>query len=839
MIVKRCWWLKLLRSISFLFIFLLSQFSLANISEEVNESVSPQYTCGGYENNFCPPFLEERIEYLSDTGFWDTQSPAQRCLAKEEFQPIQQFFDVNARELDAALHDSHLGYNGGSLANYGANCFEGRRGEIQDLADRFQSISENCRGRDIRNGTCDRSAIRSMSRELEPNIKVADNYLSHLKLRSAQEEALRSLNSIGSLLGESSPMPYECSNVAYPQTLELCRAIKSDHCGLKAQAAEARTQHLEFTKSVLKSYRAIELEKRELLRTRPGVTLESQEEYRQAINEYQELDTHLEQLLARAPWVTGEAFKDQLNMNSRQFNRLFEDGNEEEFNRLVQEGFDAQMRANRENLLEQMRDYTKSANCLRGSEECDEDDFNQTLSLTPPIDLDRLDLPNKNHLSFAQCMHEDALERDDRNGLITSIAVGAGLTVASIFVPPLGIARAVQFGAAAMRANTGVRFAAGYAARNLTRAPASLAVVLGDSAFVATGMADAAQTCSAGSDDQVQFDLHAQPLSGSPQCENESNSLQARFQHIPSGCASALLFAGLDATPFAAFGVRRFQELRRIRLTDAEIGIPHGSPLSGARRNETFDQHVLSHHRSMSPAETDRLLRADLEQQTEAMINGITNLREREFRDMINGLGNVKDQNGARIFSDSEVDTIEAALRELRENGTEPPFWMIAAARKNYLIRHFPQIQDIGYRDTRTSFFPEGVTEADVLALPPDRITMSTDQGALRLNNETGLRPENGTIAYEAVSPEGNQYLVVICRRANGCSDNTTVSGPNGESIPVNLNENEILSVFPTCGPGVTRYQRPMNLWASIVSSRAETVADIPSATVPSPCGSI
>ena len=793
--------------------YLISAAALSQFGDELNSSMSPAYNCNDQITQECPPFLNERTEYLTDRGFWDSRTPAQRCLEREEFRPISQLFAVSARELDSSLHDHSATYNGGILAAYGSSCFEGRRGEITDLTQRFELINERCTNNSGLPQSCSAVTEAAMAHEIEPNVRVADNYLSHLKLRSAQEEALRSINSIGSLLGESTAMDIECSSVGYSQTQQLCQTLKTDQCQLRAQATEARAGHLSFTKEVLKSYRAIELEKHQLMSDSSGIQgmalASRQEEVRENMDRYQELDDHLNDLMARVPWITGEAFKEHLNFNSRAFNRLFDDDNETEFNRLVEQGFDAQMRSNRDNLTSQVRDYTVAANCLRGSGNCEEDDFRETLALTPNVDLENINLasPHKSQLAFAQCMNQDAMERDDRTGLVSSIVIGTGLTVASIFVPPLGIARAVQFGNAAIRAGQGIRTAASLAGRNLNRAPMSFGFLMGDAAYLGAGVADAVGVCAEGERNDIEFENSAVPLESAPRCTDEGIRLQTRYQNIPSGCAASVMFAGLEAAPFGALGIRRFNELRRLRIQNTRLDIPLNSPLAGARRNEFFDQHVLDHYQPQSAQQIQETIEGHLQVSFNRNLETISNITPNDMTTRITSFR----QRGATLgISEDEINNAVEALVAFRNGGAEPPLWAVAIFSRRATDKHFRSFDGIGWRTGRdTSFFPEGVNEQDLFNLPARSLRASPEQRGL----------PGGSIAYDS-EINGNQYRVVVCRSASGCRD---IDGSGGS-----VGENDIISAFPVCGDDIFQALAPHNYLTELINSRTVQASQAP-----------
>lgn len=535
-------------------------FSLTSSAEEIpgvlSFSTAPVFRCGDHSANSCPEYLSERLSNLTEYRM-GMRSPYQRCEDKEEFNTQEIFKGLISTELDREFFDHDILSAGSDLRSYtseetgsGLACF--RRQDVgREGLELYEAFMADAYARCETAPNPDFCRKQYKTTEVSQNtrsIMVADNYLSHLKLRTGLEESMRSMNLIGQMYDEEGLSGLNCDETPYPVSGRLCHTLKADTCQTKQTAKTTLEQKQHHTKLTMMKLRELQLEIDGAMETLeqyqdPLLGIRHKEDIDIARQKIQAANAKMTLYKTNAPWVEGEEFK----KFQERMNQAFESGNEEEFERLSNEALKTQMLANRENLLKQANDFQKAAFCLRGAEDCDREDTDKIIATTPKLNLDELDIPNRDLFKFTQCLEEEAVHVNFNENLVGEIILGAGLTIASFVVPPLGIARVAQLGTQVVRGASGISRLRG--AGGLV---ATAGVAAADVMFAAQSFEEAVNQCSSESTEVVSFNESASPI-GEVSCQRETGAVSARVSHIPNSCMSSILFASLDAIPFAAF----------------------------------------------------------------------------------------------------------------------------------------------------------------------------------------------------------------------------------------------------------------------------------------------
>jgi hypothetical protein len=537
-----------------IFVFILV-YAYPALSTDINgflqNATSFQYNCETGAPDQCPEYLSERL--YNFTGHRMLQSdPYERCMRRDEFNQGNVFDNLIPGLVDSSFHDNDLLHNGGQTRDFGEGCIK-RYGNDQEGFDFVESkvieLVERCEtGNPSFTPSCLQNVPILRKSYNTQTIAVADNYLSHLKLRTGIEESLRSVSLIDMMYGENVLENQDCSEMPYPQSYQVCVNKKLNTCQETAFATQMKSDQLDLTKNTLKKLRELKFNGRLIKREINDTShFNNSSEELQKINDlFKQLDALDEQealYTAQAPWIEAPEFKKYRN----RINESFDAENEVEFNRLTDEALKLQMLANRDVINTQVNEYKVAALCLRGVGRCKRNDTDSIIRKAPRINLENLDIPHKNTLDFAQCLEDEAINVNFNENLITEIAIGAGLTIASIVIPPLGIARVAQLGGRVVTGATRVA-----KLRAASAVAASAGVFTGDLYYASESFQDAINQCSITSESSIEFDDSVIPTS-SVNCARENHGLRARAQNLPTSCVSSVLFASLDAIPFASF----------------------------------------------------------------------------------------------------------------------------------------------------------------------------------------------------------------------------------------------------------------------------------------------
>lgn len=521
------------------------------INEIIRNATTFQYNCEIGAPDQCPEYLSERLSNFTRHRLLQSD-PYERCMRRPEFNQEEIFEGVIPGLADSAFHDNDFLFNGGEIKDFGEGCIK-RYGNDQEGYDFVEAtVSELILRCEAGNPSFTPSCLQNVpilrKSYNTQTVAVADNYLSHLKLRTGIEESLRSASLIDQMYEEETLKDQECSSMPYPQSSQLCSLKKQNTCQETAFAQKMKADQLELTKNTLKKLREIKFNDRLIKReindsTRFNNTREELEHINNLMDELDALDEQKALYTAQAPWIEAPEFK---KFRGRLKNSM-DSQDEDEFKQLVDEALKAQMLANRDTLNNQINEFKAAGLCLRGVGECDREDTDQIIKKAPQIDLQNLDVPHKETLQFAQCLEDEAVNVNFNENLITEIAIGAGLTIASIAIPPLGIARVAQLGG---RVVTGATRVARLRAASSVAATAG--VFTGDLYYASESFQEAINQCSATAGANIEFDDSIIPTS-SINCEREKQGLNARAQNLPNSCVSSVLFASIDAIPFASF----------------------------------------------------------------------------------------------------------------------------------------------------------------------------------------------------------------------------------------------------------------------------------------------